>query len=190
MADEAEVRGGPLGRYHDYLLLLARLQLDPRLRGKLDPSDVVQQTLLQAHQKQDQFRGQNDAERAAWLRAILANTMAEAVRRYGRQQRDVALERSLEAAMAESSARLEACLGASQPSPSQEAVRHEELARLAAALARLPEDQRQAVELHHLQGCPVAEVGRQLGRSKESVAGLLFRGIRKLRELMADEPEG
>ena len=67
-----------LRAFRSYLLLLARLQIDPRLRGLLDPSDLVQQTLLRAHEKWDQCRGPAEAERAAWLRAILARELGEA----------------------------------------------------------------------------------------------------------------
>ena len=67
-----------LERYRAYLHLLARLQLDPRLQSKLDASDVVQQTLVKAHNGRGQFRGQTDAELAGWLRRILANTLTDA----------------------------------------------------------------------------------------------------------------
>src|SRR5687767_10453071 len=96
-----------LERYRDYLCLLARLQLDPRLRAELDSSDVAQQTLLKAQQNLDQFRGQNEAELKGWLRRILANTLTDLLRRL---QRRGDMERSLEAAVEESSARLDAWL--------------------------------------------------------------------------------
>jgi RNA polymerase sigma-70 factor (ECF subfamily) len=174
-----------LDRHGGYLQMLARLHLDPRLQSKLDPADVVQDTLLLAHQSLGQFRGQTEAELRAWLRSILANALAGAARRFLlRGKRAVGREQSLEAGLAESSSRLEACLAGHQSSPSQQAQRHEELLRLAAALTQLPEKQRQAVELHHLKGCSLEEIADQLGCTKPAVAGLLRRGLPRLRELL------
>jgi RNA polymerase sigma-70 factor (ECF subfamily) len=185
--EEAEQK--PLEHYRAYLRLLARLQLDPRLQGKVDPSDVAQETLLKAHQALDQFRGRSETEMAGWLRAILAHTLADALRRYQAGARDVAQERSLQAAVEESSSRLEAWLVAEQSSPPERAARQEQLVRLAEALARMSEDQRRAVELRHLAGATVGEVAEQMGRSKEAVAKLLLRGVARLRQLLTDPSE-
>jgi RNA polymerase sigma-70 factor (ECF subfamily) len=131
-----------------------------------------------------QFRGDSGGEQAAWLRQILANVLANAVRDFGRQRRDAALERSLEASLAESSARLECFLAAEQSSPSQQAQRNEQTLRLARALAGLPDPQREALLLRHCQGLSVAEIGDRLGRSRAAVASLLRRGLQQLREVL------
>lgn len=183
-----ESPGPALERFRHYLLLLARLHLGSRLRSKLDPSDVVQQTLLEAHRKQDQLRGTTDAEVAGWLRQALAHCIADALRAFGRAKRNIAQERSLEAALDESSARLAAFLAADQPSPSQRVVHEEHLLRLAEALAELPEDQRQAVEMKHLQACSVAVIAQHMGRSETAVGGLLRRGMTALRQRLQADP--
>jgi RNA polymerase sigma-70 factor (ECF subfamily) len=181
-----EGAGQLLEPFRAYLRLLARLHLAPQLRGKLDPSDVVQQTLLQAYQALDQFRGQSEAERAAWLRQILANNLARALRDFGRGRRDIAREQSLQAALDDSSARLEAWLAADQSSPSRRVEQGEQALRLAEALGQLPEAQREALILQHWQGLSLAEIGGQLGRGPEAVAGLIKRGLKLLRELMRE----
>jgi RNA polymerase sigma-70 factor (ECF subfamily) len=177
-----------LEQFRDYLLLLARLRLPAQVRSKLDASDVVQQTLLEACQDLDRSRGWNPAQQAAWLRRILLRNLANAVRDLGRACRDVGRERSLEAAAADSSAQLEKWLAAEEASPSDHAERNEQAVRLARALAQLPEAQREAVVLRHLQGWPLADISRQLGRSAAAVAGLLHRGLDQLRALL-QEPE-
>ncbi|HEV8058852.1 MAG TPA: sigma-70 family RNA polymerase sigma factor [Gemmataceae bacterium] len=177
-----------LERYRDYLHLLARLQLDPRLRGKVDLSGVVQQTMLEAHQALPTSPAAC-AEPTAWLRRILANNMTDEVRKLTAAARDVQRERPLENALAASSARIVAWLAAEQSSPSQRVMREEGVSQLAAALAQLPDDQRTAVELHHLEELPLAEVAAQLDRTKGATAALLFRGLKKLRQLLDDESE-
>jgi RNA polymerase sigma-70 factor (ECF subfamily) len=181
MDKPAESSGEALGRFREYLLLLARLHLGDQLRGKLDASDVVQQTLLEAYRKKAQFRGQTEAELAAWLRQMLTCNLADALRALGRAKRDVSRERSLEAALEASSTRLAGWLAAEQSSPSQQAQRHEDVLRLAEALARLPEAQREALVLRHCQGLSLAAISQELGRSPAAVAGLLKRGLRELR---------
>jgi RNA polymerase sigma-70 factor (ECF subfamily) len=179
-----------LERFRDYLRLLARLQLDARLRGVLDSSDLVQQTLLEAHRQRAQFRGTIDAERAAWLRQILAHNLADALRAAGRARRDLARNRSLEEALEASSLRLGALLAADQSSPSARLEGQERALRLAAALARLPEAQREALVLQHWQGWTIAQIGEHLGRTPAAVAGLLKRGLKQLRDELREPDAG
>ena len=170
-----------LMRYRDYLLLLARAQIDPRLRPKLDASDVVQQTLLEAHRGLAQLRGTASGEVAAWLRQILARNLANAARDLSRQKRDVGREQSLEQMVEASSARLEAWLTGPDSSPHNIVSQHEDLMRLATALAALPEPQREAVELRHLRGLSLNDIAARLDRTPAAVAGLLHRGMTVLR---------
>ena len=171
-----------LERFRSYLMLLARMRLDRKLQGKLDASDVVQQTLLEAHQAVESFRGQNVGAQAAWLRQILARNLANAVRDLGRAKRDVNRERSLQAGLDESASQLECWLAADQSSPSQKAERHERALLLAQALKELPENQREAVVLRHFHGCSLAEIAEDLKCTTAAVTGLLHRGLKNLRK--------
>jgi RNA polymerase sigma-70 factor (ECF subfamily) len=188
MSGDAEALAGRLEQFRAYLLLLARLHLDPRLKGKVDLSGAVQQTLWEGHRALGSSPPSDDAHLAAQLRRLLANNLADEVRKCYAEKRDVGRERSLDAALEASSARLEAVLAVDQSSPQQRAGRNEELLRLAAALGRLPEAQRQAVELHYLRGWRLEEIADHLGRGKSAVAGLLHRGLDKLREFL--QPPG
>lgn len=173
----------PLEKYRDYLRLLARLQMAPALRAKVEPSDIVQQTLLEAYVQRDRFLGTTDAERAAWLRKALANNLADAARALGAAKRDASLERSL----GDSSARLEKFAAARQTSPSGRASREERALLLAGAIAQLPELQREAVILHHLKELPLAEAAAAIGKSEPAAAGLIHRGLQRLHDLLKDK---
>jgi RNA polymerase sigma-70 factor (ECF subfamily) len=175
-----------LERFRDYLLLLSRVRLQARLRGKLDPSDIVQQTLLEAHRDRDQFQGRTVAEQAAWLRQILARNLNNAGRDLHRAKRDIKRERSLETALEESASRLDNFLAAEQSSPSQRAERSEEALRLAHALTQLPENQREAIVLRHWHGLSLEEIGLELGCKPTAVTGLLHRGTQNLRKLLRE----
>jgi len=171
-------------QFRDYLVLLARLHWDPRLWRKIDPEDLAQKTLSEAVEHAAQFRGTTPEELKSWLRQILRNNLLDARRELERDKRDVHREASLDAALANTTRRLDAWLTAEQTSPSQHAARGEDLEKLAGALRRLDDAQRDAVELHHLQGWPLADIAAFMGRHEGAVAGLIHRGLSKLRELM------
>jgi RNA polymerase sigma-70 factor (ECF subfamily) len=175
-----------LERFRSYLLLLARVRLDPIVRAKVGASDVVQQTLMEAHRDLAQFRGRTVDEQAAWLRQILARNLANVLRDLRRDKRDVAREQPLQATLDESASQLGAWLAAEQSSPSQQAEQHERAVRLAEALATLPENQREAVILRHWHNCSLVEIGERLGCTTAAVTGLLHRGLRKLRKQLND----
>lgn len=182
MTPREPVERAELERFRPYLQVLARTHLDPRLRGKLDPSDVVQDALVQAVRAIGQYRGESDPELAGWLRQILIRTLSNAVRSFGQEKRDAGREQVIAAAVEETSVRLEAWLAADVTSPSQHAARNEDLVRLASALERLPDAQREALTLHHLQRWTLDAVAQQMGRTPAAVAGLIKRALRQLRE--------
>jgi RNA polymerase sigma-70 factor (ECF subfamily) len=164
----------------DYLRLVARLLWQPGLQRKLDLSDAVQETLRKAHEKGHQFRGNTEAEWRGWLRAILRNELRQAV--HDNPPGEVSLD--------ESSRHWEEILAADQSSPSERMLREEQLVRLAAALGELLEDERTAVELKHLHGCSVEFISQHLGRTRTAVAGVLKRGMHKLRTILNGTGEG
>lgn len=145
---------------------------------------MAQEALLRAHDRLDQFRGATDAEFAAWLRRILSTVLIDAVRRHGRRG---GRERPLERAVEESSAAVDGWLAADHSSPEDRAAREERAVRLADALARLPDDQRTAVELRHLQGLSVPRIEELMGKTTAAVAGLLRRGLQALRADLGED---
>ena len=184
---KAQAIGRLFERYQQYLALLARVQIDSRLQGKVDPSDLVQETFADAHRDLRQFRGNTEGEFVGWLRRILSNKVANLVRRYSKAGRDVNLERDLEWELDHSSRALGAALVASGTSPSMKLARRERAVVLADALGQLPKDYREVMVLHHLEGKTLEQVARTMGRSVGSVRGLWSRAIVKLRHSLRDE---
>jgi len=187
---EAGAREQLFTRYQHYLYVLAQAQLGKRLRAKCSPSDLVQQTLLEAHRDFAAFQGQQEGELLAWLRRILAHNLYNEVRRYGTHRRDTGREISLDQVQAgvdHSSLLLQRCLASRGPSPSELAQRHESAARLAAALARLPQDYQNVLLLRIFEELPAEEVAQRMGRSAGAVRMLQMRALNALRQEMEEE---
>lgn len=178
-----ENRAAYLEAYRPYLMVLARLHWNKRLQRTMDPADLVQQTLLEAHQTPDQFRSKSDGQMRGWLRVCLVHNLLDALKKVTVPGGELPREAQLLDAVEESSSRLE-LLVAEQSSPSERAAKDEQLVRLAAALEQLPEAQREAVALHKLQGLSLADVAHRMDCTEPAVAGLYRRGIEKLRELL------
>jgi RNA polymerase sigma-70 factor (ECF subfamily) len=174
-----------LGRYRDWLRLVARGPLERRFQAKFDASDVVQQALLDACRSLPQFCGDTEAELLAWLRQILAHALGHEVRRYrGTQARDLGREVSLEQELAESSQRLNDLLAAPGSSPSRQAQKHEEGVVLSELLARLPTAYREVIVLRNLEGLSHEEVARRMDRGVGAVRMLWVRALARLRREM------
>lgn len=187
MSSDAHDPGAELERFRAYVRLLARLGLGPRLQGKVDLSGVVQQTLLETFQAWEQFHGLSEKAKTAWLRKAVARNLKDEIAKLRTGKRDIERERSLDAELKSSSARVEAWLASDDDSPSQIASLHENQVRLAWALEQLSEARRMAVELHSLQGFTLEETAKVMGKTKDAVAQDYRRGIQDLHKLLDHE---
>lgn len=186
-AGDAPALGRLLERYQRYLTLLAGLELGPQLRGKVDAADVVQETFLEASRNFHRFQGDNEATLLAWLRQILAASLANVERRFlGTHARNVRLERQIADALDRSSVMLDRALVAQQSTPSQQAAHREQAVLLADALAELPADYREVIILRHLEGLTFPQVAERMGRSVDSVEKLWLRGVTRLRRTFGE----
>ena len=168
--------------YRELLEMLGRMQLSDELAGKVDVSGVVQVTLMEFYESG--WSQLAESERVPWLRRVFANNLLDEIRKFRTLARDVNREQSLQASLDKSAMRINEWLASDQTSPSQKAVRMEDGIRLANALKCLPSAQRKAIELHHLKELPLEEIGRRMQRSKGAVAALIFRGTKRLKQLL------
>ena len=188
-AEGGECLGALLGLYRNYLRMLAQMEIGQQLQAKVDASDLVQETMLEAHKSFSAFRGGSEGELAAWLRQIMAGVLCGQMRKYlGTQKRDVRLEQRLRESLDRSSLLLTQGLVDHHSSPSQQAARREQSVLLADALAQLPDDYRQVLVLRHLEGASFPEISRRMERSLDSVEKLWVRGLARLRQTMEAAP--
>jgi RNA polymerase sigma-70 factor (ECF subfamily) len=185
-----EALGRLLEQYRGYLLMLAHRYLSERLRRRVDPSDIVQLTFLEAKRDLGAFRGQTPAEFAGWLRGMLKNNVATAVTRHiTTQKRSIKREVTASPTAEQDSGQGGWIhqLPGSTTSPSGVAIRAEAVVALLEALHQLPETQAEAIRLRYMEGLPLAEIVERLGKSETAVAGLLKRGLQKLRTVLDHE---
>ena len=188
LAGSGECFGRLLHVYRNYLKLLVVSQLERKLASRISPSDVVQETFLEANRDFASFHGTSSAEFCAWLRRILVNNLHNVVEQHVlAEKRDVRREVSLEALasnLEQSTARLDSILPDPGSSPSSTAERHELEIELADQLAELPTDYRDVIVLRHIEALPFEKVGQRLGRSPGAARMLWLRAIELLRERM------
>lgn len=186
-----ESLGTLLELYRNYLYLLARTQIDMHLQRRANPSDLVQETFLEAYRDFGQFRGKTEKELLAWLRRILVHNLGRLVEKQVlAQKRSVRREVSLHGRLAElerSSAGFEAALISQLSSPSAQVQRRELAAVLADQLAQLPPAYREVIVLRNLEGLAFGEVGRRMERTSGAVRMLWMRALDRLRELLEKE---
>ena len=174
---DAQALGKLLDSFRPYVRMIVRGRQDPRLQGRLDESDFVQDALLEAHRSFVSFRGNTVAELAAWLRQIVVRTAGHTIRGFaGTAKRNLDCE-------CPGGDALDGLAISPAESPSDQAIRHEEAASLAEALSLLPDDMQQVLLGRHLDGLSHAELARALGRSETAVRMLYLRALRRLREL-------
>jgi RNA polymerase sigma-70 factor, ECF subfamily len=176
-------------RYRQYLWVLAQGQLGGRLRARCDPSDLVQQTLLEAFRDFAGFTGAHEAELLAWLRQILAHNLYNEARHHGAKRRDAARQVSLEevqAGLDRSSVNLGQCLAADIPTPSRAAGEREAAVQLADTLAQLPKDYQTVLLLRIFEGLSAEEVAERMDRTAGAVRMLQLRALTALRELIKE----
>lgn len=179
--------GQLLEQYRGYLLMLAHRNLSEQLRRRVDPVDIVQVTFLEAKRDLSSFRGNSPAEFAAWLRGMLKNNVATAVTRHVMtQKRSIRREVNADAKAGNDSAGAPwiAQLPGSTTSPSGVAIKAEAAVALIEALHQLPETQAEAIRLRYMEGLPLAQIVERMGKSDTAVAGLLKRGLQKLRTII------
>jgi RNA polymerase sigma-70 factor (ECF subfamily) len=173
-------------RYRGFLRVLARAAIGQRWDRRFDASDLVQETLLDAHRHRGQLRGQSPGEIAAWLRIILERNIAQAMRDHRRERRDLRRELSLDAILDQSSNRLAACLGGGGSTASRKAQRQELAVQVGEALIELPRAQQDAIIGLYIEGLPIDEVARRLERTPTAVTMLVRRGLQKLRAILKE----
>jgi RNA polymerase sigma-70 factor, ECF subfamily len=182
-AGDPDAQGRLLQSFRTYLLIIANREIDDHIRAKGGASDVVQDSLYEAHRAFDSFRGRTEDELRAWLRRVLLNNLRDLGRRHaGTLKRDIGVERSLDHGPKET-------LVDRQLTPGATLVARENAVRLENTLQRLPTDYREVIDLRFRRDLPFAEIGRLMARSEDAARMLLFRAVERLQEMLGGQDD-
>lgn len=186
MTDSESNLAATLNQFRPMLLTLAEAMISPPLRRDLEASDLVQQTLLEAHCHAERLVHLNAAVVFSWLRSALQHNMQDAIRHLHAQKNDIRRRLPL-SELERSWCRLEKIFVDENTSPSEVLQRNEQLHLMLSALQTLPDNQRTALILKHLKGRSLKEVAETLQLSESAAAGLLHRGRQRLAQYLEDE---
>jgi len=178
---DPDALGELLQSFREHLRTMAGDRISENLQARVDESDLVQQSCLSAFRNFERFAGESLPEFLAWLRQIHERNISDTIRDHAvYHKRAVSREQPLgDASQAPQMSRAD--------SPSHQAIQTENAAKVVAALEQLPESQREAVRLRHLEGCSLAEIAQRISRSEDATAGLVRRGLAKLRTKLKSE---
>ncbi|HRA89827.1 MAG TPA: sigma-70 family RNA polymerase sigma factor [Planctomycetaceae bacterium] len=172
--------------FRNYLTVLARIQMRSRLQEKVCETDIVQQAFVRAFQGFSEFRGATQEELSAWLRQILASTVANQIRHCAETaSRQITLEKQLQVEFNRSSDRLDPAFLAREKSPSSHFCRQEHALILADALEQLSPEYRDVILARYFENLTFPEIAQRMNRSEDSVQKLWWRGLAKLRLMLS-----
>jgi RNA polymerase sigma-70 factor (ECF subfamily) len=194
-AGQPEALGELCDLYRNYLRLVVRTGLGPRLRERVELSDVIQEALVEVVRQFPQFTGQTEAALVGWLRRLVGQKLADLGRYHSRVKRagDVSAlpldapwdQGAGEEAGREGGGRLLDVLSLSQTSPSEAASKRELIILLADALQGLDDTEAEVLWLHHGDGLSFEIIGQRLGVSRKVVRGIWARGLKNLKRNLA-----
>lgn len=196
----AEALGELCDLYRNYLRMVVRSGLGPRLRERVELSDVVQEALVEVVRQFPAFTGQNEAALVGWLRRLVGQKLADLGRYHSRAKRagdgqalplDAPWELDAPARPGDpGGGRLLDVLALSQTSPSEQASRRELIVLLADALADLPEPEAEVLWRYHAENQSFEAIGAEMGLGRKVVRGLWAKGLKRLKRTLEGPPGG
>jgi RNA polymerase sigma-70 factor (ECF subfamily) len=175
-----------LGRHRDRLRQMIRVRIDPRLARRVDPSDVVQDVLLQAARTVEDYAARRPLPFYPWLRQLALRRMTDLERRHIQAaRRSVRMEERRNPQLSDASLHLLAGrLLSREKGPASELVARESKRRLHDTFARLDARDREILLLRYLEGLDLSEAAAILGIAPNAARMRHLRALQRLRDLI------